>query len=83
MPKMRSHASPEKMGSRVIGQAASMPAGEVRRIGRARRAPASMSDFTRGSPLAFWASTNSMSRIALRVAMPAGPIIPIIAVAVK
>ncbi len=80
---MRTHAGPERMESRVLGQAASMAAGEVRRIGRVRSAPASMSDFTRGSPLAFRASTNSMSRIALRVAMPAGAIIPIIAVVVK
>jgi hypothetical protein len=46
MPKIKAQASPEKMGSRVMDQAASMAPREVRTIGLVRKAPASRRDFT-------------------------------------
>jgi hypothetical protein len=45
-PKMSAQARPEKMGSRVIGQAARTEVIEVRKIGRVLRAPASTGERT-------------------------------------
>ena len=44
IPKISAQARPEKIGSNVMGQAASMAEKEVSRTALVRKAPASMSD---------------------------------------
>jgi hypothetical protein len=81
-PKINGHASPEKkMGSRVMGQAASITVMDVRNMGRVIKAPSSIRDRMRGFPSFLRSLTNSASRIALRIATPASAIMPIMAVA--
>ena len=82
-PKISAQASPEKIGSSVIGMAASIAVPAVSRIGRVRTAPERIVALRRSWPSRSATCRNSISRIALRTAMPARAIMPIIAVAVK
>jgi hypothetical protein len=82
-PKMRAQARPEKMGSRVMGQAPRAVVTAVSRMGRMRAAPLCSTASRRGRPSLRLSWMNSMSTRELRITMPPRAIMPIMAVAVK
>ena len=82
-PKIKEIASPPKTGSVIITAEPRMMASAVRRIGRRRTAPASITASSSERPSARRTMMKSMRRSELRTTMPASAITPIIDVAVK
>ena len=82
-PKISDHASPEKIGSRVIGQAPRAVVAAVSMIGRIRTDPLFKTASFNDIPSRTESLMNSIKTMEFLTTIPPKAIIPIIAVAVK